>query len=176
MFDLGVPQTARVPLIDPTPRPKLLVLSASDSESVKAGAQEHAQYAESHVEALEDMAYTLACRREHDPWRAFAVANGTSSTAFSSPSRAPAAIPDVVLVFTGQGAQWPSMGAKLLSDFPSVAHDLRLMDSALSMLGPGLAPTWNFAGITPFLIHVGESPLANHLRVPTKQRSFPRQR
>lgn len=155
MFDLGAPQAAHIPLGDPNSRPKLLVLSASDPESVRAGGQEHAQFAESHVEALEDMAYTLACRREHRPWRAFAVADGTSTLTFSSPSRAPTAKPEVVLVFTGQGAQWPSMGAKLLSDFPSVAHDLGLMDSALSMLGTELAPTWNLAGIAPFTTWVG---------------------
>ena len=121
-------------------------MTASHPESVKAGALQHADFAESHPTKLHDMAYTLARRREHNAYRAFAVADGSAAPEFCTPAKGPAAEPDVVFVFTGQGAQWPSMGAKLLMEYPSVAQELALMDDALVTLGPEYAPTWKLAG------------------------------
>lgn len=92
------------------------------------------------------MAYTLARRREHGPYRAFAVADGVSAASFCAPAKGSAVPPDIVFVFTGQGAQWPAMGAKLLSEYPSAAQDLAVMDEALASLGPEYAPTWKLAG------------------------------
>lgn len=95
-------------------------------------------------QSLDDVAYTLGLRREHLPYRAFSVTDtgDPNEIEFSTPTMAPSTTPKVVFVFTGQGAQWATMGTELISNYPSVIHDLELMDEALSSLGPGLAPTW----------------------------------
>ncbi|KAK3324427.1 putative polyketide synthase [Cercophora scortea] len=70
---------------------------------------------------LGDVAYTLAARRTHFPWRATAVVTSTESLAgvadiISGPTRA-AASPQLGLVFTGQGSQWYAMGRELFSRY-----------------------------------------------------------
>ncbi|KAK3324348.1 hypothetical protein B0T19DRAFT_464372 [Cercophora scortea] len=104
--------------------------------------------ANAHPEALDHVAYGLGMRREHLPYRTFAVANGTTTDKldFSPPTKVPLVTPEVVFVFTGQGAQWATMGADLILEYPSVVHDLALMDETLSALGPDLAPDWSLAG------------------------------
>ncbi|KAI1459633.1 hypothetical protein F4805DRAFT_48404 [Annulohypoxylon moriforme] len=122
--------------------PKLLVFTANHAESVRKGVQNYTEFIETQPESIHDVAYTLANHREHLPYRAFAVADETSALKFSLPSKLPAQTPEVVFVFTGQGAQWHTMGVCLMSDYPSVMNDLELMDGALSKLGSGQAPSW----------------------------------
>lgn len=129
------------------PRPRLLVYTANNAESTKAGAEQHAQFLSENPEALADTAYTLAVRREHLAWRTFAVADGTQVPHFLPPSKLPSSKPaqDVVFVFTGQGAQWAAMGSNLLSAYASARDDVAQMDDALSKLEPGVAPGWTIA-------------------------------
>ncbi|KAL1883305.1 Type I Iterative PKS [Diaporthe australafricana] len=133
-------------------QPRLLVYTANNAESAKTGAEQHANFlADTIPRALADAAYTLAVRREHLAWRTFAVADGTPQAApqFLAPSKLPSgskqAAPDVVFVFTGQGAQWAKMGSRLLSAYPSAGDDVALMDDALSKLEAGVAPSWTIA-------------------------------
>ena len=128
------------------PTSRLLVFTANNAESVQAGAKNCQQYVESHPAKLDDMAYTLGARREHLPYRSFAVADGLTSPVFSAFSKAPKVSPDVVFVFTGQGAQWATMGASLMSDFPAALRDVELMDKALSKLPE--SPAWTIRGET----------------------------
>lgn len=94
---------------------------------------------------LEDMAYTLGVRREHLAHRSFAIANTfTLSPIFSEPMKAPKRAPDIIFVFTGQGAQWPKMGVDLITDFPSALQDAEKMDEALSRLDE--PPSWTIEG------------------------------
>lgn len=105
-----------------------------------------------------DLAYTLACHREHLPVRAFAVGTrdkpGFSSMAPASsvsPGKPP---PSLVMVFTGQGAQWPQMGRELLRAHPAFQRTIRSLDQHLrdllesargSSTGPGAnqnIPDW----------------------------------
>lgn len=117
------------------------MFTANNAESVQAGAKNCQQYVESHPATLEDMAYTLGARREHLPYRSFAITDGLTLPVFSASSKAPKVPPDVVYVFTGQGAQWATMGTSLMSDFPTALRDLELMDKALSKLPePRLGP------------------------------------
>ncbi|RYP44832.1 hypothetical protein DL768_008731 [Monosporascus sp. mg162] len=101
-------------------------------------------YIQSHPDRLEDVAYTLNTRREYLPYRSFAVTDGLTPPVFSTPTRAPKAPPEVIFVFTGQGAQWATMGTRLMLDFPSVLSDLALMDKALSELPE--PPAWTIEG------------------------------
>ena len=64
---------------------------------------------------LDDLAYTLAVRRESLAFRSFAVTDSVSSPLAPAPSKQAGTQPKVVFVFTGQGAQWPQMGKELLN-------------------------------------------------------------
>ena len=50
--------------------------------------------------------------------------------------------PHILAVFTGQGAQWPRMGAKLVEASPFVAKRLDELDAALASLSEGDRPDW----------------------------------
>jgi acyl transferase domain-containing protein len=123
------------------------VFTANDAESVQEGADNCQQYIEKHPIALEDIAYTLGARREHLPYRSFTVTDNRMLPRFSAPAKVPKVRPEVIFVFTGQGAQWATMGTILMSDFPTALRDLELMDEALSRLPE--PPTWTFKGETP---------------------------
>ncbi|KAK3688033.1 hypothetical protein B0T22DRAFT_425418 [Podospora appendiculata] len=127
---------------------RLLALNANHMDSLRRGTEEYSQYIAAKPEALDHVAYGLGVRREHLPYRTFAVANRTTTEKldFSTPIKVPLVAPEAVFVFTGQGAQWATMGADLLSEYPSAVHDLALMDETLSALGPDLAPDWSLAG------------------------------
>jgi len=87
-----------------------------------------------------DLTYTLGTRREHHAHRSFAVLDGLTQNAFSAPVKVPKVSPEITFVFTGQGAQWATMGASLIADYPGVALDMDTMDLALSRLPE--PPSW----------------------------------
>ncbi|KAI9152296.1 Highly reducing polyketide synthase FUM1 [Paramyrothecium foliicola] len=130
-----------VPRVNSKPSPRLLVYSTGHAESTNIGSNDLADYIPEHLNELDDIAYTLSVRREKLPFRTFAVTDGTA-TDFAAVVKAPLEAPLVNFVFTGQGAQWASMGSKLLADFPIVEMDIELLDQALSTLDPEIAPTW----------------------------------
>ena len=73
-------------------------------------------------EYLEELAFTLTSRRSRLPWKSYAVVSSLSSLRAlkkeaSLPQRSDASSPSQGLgfVFTGQGAQWASMGEELMS-------------------------------------------------------------
>jgi hybrid polyketide synthase/nonribosomal peptide synthetase ACE1 len=51
--------------------------------------------------------------------------------------------PKVLGVFTGQGAQWPRMGAQLIETSPFAAERLAELDHSLSSLPKGDRPKWS---------------------------------
>lgn len=132
------------------PRPSLLAVSANLAESAKTGARNHAEYIQANPKKLDDVAHTLALHREHFPWRTFAVSNGETAPEFAAATKIPPTTPNVYFVFTGQGAQWAGMGARLLEDFPSALADLEKMDEALSTLDAEVAPSWTLKGLLPY--------------------------
>lgn len=87
---------------------KLVVFTANHVKSATRGANEYSKYLATHPHTLEDVAYTLGLRREHFPYRTFAVTNHTDLQTggvvrFSSPFKTPSVVPNVVFAFTGQG-------------------------------------------------------------------------
>ncbi|KAH1919746.1 hypothetical protein KXV48_007179, partial [Aspergillus fumigatus] len=101
-------------------------------------------YARDHPDAISDIAYTLAVRRERLPHRAFAIwQNGELQT--SSLSKASAVPPAITMIFSGQGAQWAEMGKKLIETEASFRHDLASMDSILQSLRK--PPCWSILGM-----------------------------
>jgi acyl transferase domain-containing protein len=95
--------------------PQLLVFSGATPDSLKQLIQNYKEFLERNPESIGDLAYTLSNRREHLSYRAFAVAT-KHDTLNVSPITRSGQVPNVVMVFTGQGAQWPQMGRELLQD------------------------------------------------------------
>ncbi|KAL9042115.1 MAG: hypothetical protein Q9214_003881, partial [Letrouitia sp. 1 TL-2023] len=96
--------------------PQLLLFSAASAPSLKnmtSGYEEWLTRRPYMAEKLDDLAYTLANRREHLSHRAFKVVGGNDIPA-SVGKKMPNQAMNLVMVFTGQGAQWPRMGRELL--------------------------------------------------------------
>lgn len=124
-------------------RSHLLVFTAHDDPTLKNNL---ADYATRCSDApLLDLAYTLGVRRTKLSRRAFAIAKrgaiqsaiaGATANITSAPSKP--ACP--AFVFTGQGAQWPRMGAELMRLYPQVLDMIRRLDRHLSRLAS--PPSW----------------------------------
>ncbi|KAF2832649.1 KR domain-containing protein, partial [Ophiobolus disseminans] len=128
--------------------PQLLLYSANTQASLQRQIENITTYHDAHsTHSTTDLAYTLGLRREHLLHRAFAVVprRGRGSTPLGSPSaavKAPAAsLNKLVMVFSGQGAQWAGMGADLIQRDVAWRDDIRSMDSVLnSLIHP---PEWS---------------------------------
>jgi acyl transferase domain-containing protein len=105
---------------------RLFVLSAHDKAAVQSAAQELVSYISKYGKDppsnfLDDLAYTLAEHRTRFPFRLAAPASSILSLteALQAETTAPfdstGKNPKVCFVFTGQGAQWPTMGKELIS-------------------------------------------------------------
>lgn len=125
--------------------PYLVVFSANTADSLRRQVVNSHEYIEQNSNRVPEIAYTLGARRDHLPHRAFSVlheGNTTTSPFAKTPGSTP---PRVVFIFTGQGAQWPGMGAELLnsSAYSTFAKSIKRMDKALSLLSGG--PSWSIA-------------------------------
>ncbi|KAF7919956.1 uncharacterized protein EAE98_009190 [Botrytis deweyae] len=128
-------------------RPHLLVFSAHDRETLERNIDAHAQlsFGLAKGQPMLDLAYTIACRRTKLTRRAFAVCrkesyvNSLSSALENEHAEKDPAT--VALIFTGQGAQWPQMGARLLQLYPHFLKSIQSLDRHLSTLPD--PPSWN---------------------------------
>ncbi|KAJ6441494.1 cytochrome p450 monooxygenase [Purpureocillium lavendulum] len=120
-------------------RPQLLVFSASSDAALKNVLKDYEEFLPTSNVSLKDVAYTLALRRDHHSHRAFAIAGNKTSLELSQADtvKAPARI---AWVFTGQGAQWPEMGAELIDTNPVFQATIRGLDTFLS--GLPTPPPW----------------------------------
>lgn len=128
------------------PTPQLLVISTDDEEGIKRHATALNGYLRTRLrthgqQLLKDVTHTLSTRRTHLPWRSYAIVGATSlpallDVAFSKPShRAARGEPDSIgFLFTGQGAQWASMGCELLQ-WPIFRASILQSQSILASLG-----------------------------------------
>ncbi|KAI1503395.1 KR domain-containing protein [Biscogniauxia marginata] len=144
----------------PWKRPFLLPFSAHDKTSLRRNIEAHAKCIDKYD--LLDLSYTLGCRRTMHASKAFTVtshralkstfADIDSSFTFAEKKRGP---PTVGFVFTGQGSQWPRMGAELIDYSQRFLVSIRAMDRALDELKDG--PDWSIEGI--LLEHEDMSPI-----------------
>ncbi|KAK1723031.1 beta-ketoacyl synthase domain-containing protein [Colletotrichum acutatum] len=115
-------------------RHQLLPLSAKHPKSIAALSQKVQSYLGRSPESLGDVAHSLASHRETHPYRAFCVTNGSSPLQISSVVKATTLSPDLVWVFTGQGAQWAQMGKELLEQEGLFKDRIDAMDGVLAGL------------------------------------------
>ncbi|KAL4940274.1 hypothetical protein BDV06DRAFT_230416 [Aspergillus oleicola] len=100
------------------------------------------RYLQENPDNLQDLAFTLGERREHLAQRAFALGSESlPSTAFSVGTASSESPPEITFVFTGQGAQWPTMGRTLISSFDVARRSIQLLDHSLQTLEE--PPTWS---------------------------------
>jgi hypothetical protein len=96
---------------------------------------------------LSDLAYTLSVKRHHWNVRSFCVSKGKTLQAV--PAVKTPKFKGLLLIFTGQGAQWKGMGRELLRDFSTFGEDIRKMD--LWLAESSHPPSWKIEGT---LVHV----------------------
>ncbi|KAI0817254.1 PKS-NRPS hybrid [Xylaria sp. FL0064] len=104
---------------------------------------------------LQDLSLTLSNRRSTMAWRAVIPATNdvnelikklddcTDFTSEPSGSKTKGSKPRILGVFTGQGAQWPRMGAELLERSPAASKILARLDKSLQALPSRDRPTWS---------------------------------
>lgn len=110
---------------------RLLLFSANTQQSLTALIQNYQTFIQETPLHVDNIAYTLARGREHLPYRAFTIAN-TQSFGVPSPITKPGQQePKVVMVFTGQGAQWPEMSSDLLKHNLTFRSSIRSLDKYL---------------------------------------------
>jgi acyl transferase domain-containing protein len=124
--------------------PALVVFSANSTSSLQQLADDSVGYHRRHPERLQDLAYTLARRREPLRHRSFAVLRDGVSDQPAPAIRAEAPSPKLAMVFTGQGAQWPQMALDHMIHDVDFRNDILKMDAALHRLQH--PPSWSLEG------------------------------
>lgn len=134
---------------DAQPPPSLpLLVSAASPKSLRAVIRQWRYYLECHPEVeLDELAWNLVARRTALPYRlALSAASRAQALAVMAsaadgmaryddvshrahPTRPG---PHVLAVFTGQGAQWPTMSSALLRAHPVYRQTIRALDTVLS--------------------------------------------
>ncbi|PSN59370.1 lovastatin nonaketide synthase [Corynespora cassiicola Philippines] len=126
---------------------QLFVFSTKDQAGIQRLASSYASYLDTAAIAdkedfrfLSNLAHTLSLRRSHLDFRSFAVASSRKelSTKLSKGllklPRSSRQYQNPVFVFTGQGAQWPGMGAQLISH-SIFQESIQASQSYLKVLG-----------------------------------------
>ena len=113
--------------------PHLLLFSANTQKSLVKMAENYQAFLEIQPDCAQDLAYTLAVKREHLAYRSFAV---TSRGNFGNiePAIRTAKPSSVIMIFTGQGAQWPRMGRELLDSNSTFLESIRHLDKILQSM------------------------------------------
>lgn len=121
-------------------KPHVLVYSATNAESLKQNAAAIEEYVLANTDNLESLAHTLANKREHLASRGFSIVDADGKVDAMTTAKAKS-VPQLVFVFTGQGAQWPGMAKELMRDFPSFDADVKTMTDILASISN--PPSWS---------------------------------
>lgn len=128
---------------------RLLVWSAKSEDALARILHQHAQYLEEFTSesdtTFDQLAQTLATKRNVMSWRSFAVASTRDSIAnvmLSSPLIRSSPHNGLAIVFTGQGAQYPNMGLDLL-EYPVFRSTLERAGAQFRDLGAD----WSILGM-----------------------------
>lgn len=138
------------------------LFSANSETSLVALLERYSQFLKTHdgnVDAS-DLAWTLRSRRSQLPVKAalsaltiqqlsekidkkIASARTNAGTTIGTRSAGKAAAPRVLGIFTGQGAQWPAMGAGLIRASTFVNQRVQHLEESLATLPPADRPSWS---------------------------------
>ncbi|KAI9676711.1 MAG: Type I Iterative PKS [Bathelium mastoideum] len=133
-----------------------LTVSAASERSLRALLSSYSAYLKANPQiSLRDFAYTLQMRRSTLSNRTV-IAASSSEEAFEKmdailrdernvdlgTKHFGISKPKILGIFTGQGAQWPRMGARLIETSPFVAKRLAELDRMLTELPSADRPTW----------------------------------
>ncbi|GAW27324.1 putative polyketide synthase [Rosellinia necatrix] len=129
------------------------VFSASSEASLRANLDQYREFfatQDAQAVVLSDLAWTLRQRRSALGWRtSITVPNPATISALHTALAGPAALKalpvattSILGVFTGQGAQWPRMGAELIESSQMARGLIRQLDLYLSNLDSD-APDWS---------------------------------
>ena len=140
-------------------KPRIFVLSAFDESGIERLAKAYYDHLLSKNNKitdedgyLDDLSYTLACKRTAFTWRTSVVAASHSSLieGLDRPITPMRSNPNARLafIFTGQGAQWYAMGRELLI-YPVFQESLYTASHYLQELG---CP-WSLMGKSSYVIH-----------------------
>jgi acyl transferase domain-containing protein len=124
----------------------MLLFSAKHPDSLRKMIQDYQSYYISNPSCLQDMAFSLATRRDVLSHRSFCIANGVDDwvpvngpkPGFPEPTK-------LVFTFSGQGAQWAQMGKALIQNVPIFRQSIQQMDKLLQALPD--RPEWSLMGM-----------------------------
>ncbi|OJJ74373.1 hypothetical protein ASPBRDRAFT_193095 [Aspergillus brasiliensis CBS 101740] len=144
-----------LPVEDNAEKLYLLPLSARSETSLRQMASYLADFAAHSSEPVQinDLAFTLSCRRSKMATRGFFIESQASLNKVlnvenlnlrKSPSEGPFPF---VFVYTGQGTQWAGMGRELLIHSNIFRKTIQYLDSCLRALNPKDVPTWTLEGV-----------------------------
>lgn len=130
------------------------VFSAASEPSLNALVEKYSGYLEGNTSIdLRRLSYTLSCRRSAFAYKvAFSAATHDELCQKMKESlhedghlpiiRSTVSTPSLLGVFTGQGAQWPAMGASLLQCSQRARSIVKELDASLAALPEADRPTW----------------------------------
>ncbi|KIA75578.1 polyketide synthase [Aspergillus ustus] len=113
---------------------QLLVFSATHPRTLNRSITNTLEYVSTNPVQAADASYTLGCRRKRFSHRAFAI--GSDSNWDVSAVQRSGKAPDLVWVFTGQGAQYPGMGKDLLRESSTARETIKALDVVLNEVDP----------------------------------------
>ena len=138
------------------------VFSAQSETSLVALLEEYSQVLKTRSDEIDasDLAWTLYARRSQLPTRVafsasttqklreqidnkLAASKQNADSAIGNRSSGKPLSPRVLGVFTGQGAQWPAMGARLIRSSSFVSQTIQRLEESLATLPPADRPTWS---------------------------------
>lgn len=123
--------------------PQLLLFTANSAKSFTRLVENYKTWIEQNPDKISDLAYTLATRRTQLSHRAYAIVHNGALGNVSQRVQADTSKPKkVVMVFTGQGAQWPQMGRELLRSNDIFKSTIRSLDQHLASID-GEKPTYS---------------------------------
>ncbi|PWY86696.1 polyketide synthase [Aspergillus heteromorphus CBS 117.55] len=128
----------------------LILLSAKSEASLTGVARNLAAYTvtDSSQFSLDDLAYTLGCRRSRHPIRGFLLEsqsnlrNGFNVEMMRVPETGFSETLPFAFIYTGQGAQWAGMGVQLIRHNTVFRETIQYLDDCLHALDFDDAPSW----------------------------------
>ncbi|KAG8157912.1 hypothetical protein KVR01_012184 [Diaporthe batatas] len=123
------------------PSNRLLLFSASHTESLDKQVQLHKAYLEKHPAQADNLAYTLAFHREHLAYRSYVVTDAHGGFEMGMIPKSTSKVKrQLVFVYTGQGAHWAGMGRSLITSNEAFRASIQKLDKFLQSLPE--PPSW----------------------------------